>query len=161
VTHLPRHDGRVRPATSTSPTPTATATWDMERGDRLNALVKAHPETFIGLFGSTDMGSGGTTFHVVFAPGADVEAWRDDVDAAADGAPWQPESCPITREHYDQLLAEVRDFRWPSGSTPVSPTYVDASSCKVEVYLSKRTMTAADTAAARTRWGDEVVVAGV
>jgi hypothetical protein len=155
----PHREAGLRPAAtpsvSASPTPTATATWDMARGDRMNALVKAHPDVFVGLFVVEAMGAG-TTFHVVFLPGADQQAWRDDVDAAAGGAPWVAESCPGTRAHYDTLAAEIAAFDWPSGQHPAQPPYLDASSCHYEVSMPVHKVSPEDVAAARERWGDEV-----
>ena len=145
------------PLATPSPSPSLARGAIDQRIDAVVLLAAEHPEVFLDGISYTFVGDV-HTIHLTYASDADREYWDRRVDIAAGGVRWTAKTCPDTYAHYEGVRQEVLRFAWPSGAKRRLPTRIDGDQCAIEVTLDRNPVPEEDLAAARDRWGRDVLV---
>ena len=116
-----------------------------------NSMVEDNPDAFVGLY----LDEEGVP-HAVFGPGVDPAAWRERLDAAAEGLPYRTETCSRSRASLRALQDEIAAKDWTQDKSLAFGVFVHPSTCTVRVESDL--LTDADIRTLVDRYGTRISI---
>jgi hypothetical protein len=125
-----------------------------EQQGHLGGVVEANQQAFVGLY--RDHQDEGVPV-VVLNPGVDADAWRERLDAAAEGHPYRTDVCSRSYEELDRIQTEIGLRAWSPNARSISfGVWIHPATCTVRVESDQ--LTADDIRALGERFGTAVSV---
>jgi hypothetical protein len=127
--------------------------WNAQTGS-LPDLVEANPQAFVGL--ARNHQDEGVPV-VVLNPGVDPDAWRERLDAAAEGHPYRTDVCPRSHQELGRITAEIASRAWSPNARSISfAVGIHPATCTVRIQSDQ--LTTDDIRALGERFGTAVSV---